>query len=204
MVWRVILWFFLVLVAVLLLALLMPVGIRVRYRQEKMQLWYSIGPLRIRHHAKDPKERNTKKDSKANIRKMFSESIHANRKYDGVLGEFLAELKTVLGLFWKLCPKLRVKRLVLKLHIAGENPATVALQYGGAWTAIGGLLPVLEEAFVLKRHELDVDCNFSGGKTTLDAELDISIGLGRLLLCLIRYLMPALEQPNNMNTERRL
>lgn len=204
MVWRMIAWFFLVLAAVLILVLLIPVGIRVRYGQEKMQLWYSIGPLRIRHHAKDSDDKRTSKASKTNIRKIFSESINANRKYDGVLGEFLAELKTVLGLFWKLAPKLRIKRLVMKLHIAGENPAAVALQYGGAWTAIGCLLPVLEEAFVLKKRELDVDCNYSGDKTTLDAELDITIGLGRLIFCLIRYVMPALEQPVNINTERRL
>lgn len=204
MVWRIILWFFLILVAVLILLLLIPVGIRVRYQQEKLRLWYTIGPLRLPHRPKDSDKQKKSKTSKINIRKVFSESIKANRKYDSIFGDFLAELKTVLGLFWNLGPRLRVKRLVLKLHLAGENPAAVAMQYGGAWAAIGGLIPILEEAFVLKKRELDVDCDFSGEKTTLDAKLDISIGLGRLLLCLVRHAMPALEQPDNNNTERRL
>lgn len=204
MVWRIILWFFLVLAAVLILALLIPVGIRVRYQQDELKLWYTIGPLRLLHRPKDSENRKKSKASKMNVRKMFGETIKANRKYDSILGDFFAELKTVLGLFWNLCPRLRVKRLVLKLHLAGENPAALAMQYGGAWAAIGGLIPLLEEAFVLKKRELDVDCDFSGEKTTLDAKLDISIGLGRLLLCLIRYTMPPLEQPDNKYTERRL
>lgn len=203
MVWQIILWFFLVVAALLILALLLPVGIRVRYQHDEMKLWYTIGPLRLRHRAKDVQNRKKSKASKIDIRKVFSEPIKANRKYDGILGEFWAELKTVLGLFWNLCPRLRVKRLVLKLHLAGDNPATLAMQYGGAWAAIGGLIPLLEEGFVVKRRELDVDCDFSGEKTTLEAKLDISIGLGRLLWCLFRYMMPTLEQPDNKYTERR-
>ena len=202
--WQIILWFFLVLAAVLILALLLPVGIRVRYQHDELKLWYTIGPLRLLHRPKDSEEQKKRKASKINIRKVLSEPIKANQKYDSILGEFWAELKTVLGLFWNLCPRLRIKRLVLKLHLASENPAALAMQYGGAWAAIGGLIPLLEEAFVLKRRELDVDCDFSGGKTTLEAKLDISIGLGRLLWCLVRYTLPTLEQPDNKYTERRL
>lgn len=204
MVWQIILWFFLVLIAMLFLALLMPVGIRVRYQHDELKLWYTIGLLRLQHRPKDSEDRKKPKSSKVNIRKVFSESIKANRKFDSILGEFWAELKTALGLFWNLCPRLRVKRLVLQLHLAGENPATLAMQYGGAWAAIGNLIPLLEEAFVLKKRELDVDCDFAGEKTSLEAKLDISIGLGRLLLCLVRYAMPTLEKPDNKYTERRL
>ena len=77
------------------------------------------------------------------------------------------------------------------------------MQYGGAWAAIGGLLPLLEEGFILKKRDLDVDCNFLGGTTTLEAKLDISIGLGRLIWCLVRYSMDTLEQSDMKQTERR-
>jgi hypothetical protein len=77
------------------------------------------------------------------------------------------------------------------------------MQYGGAWAAVGAIFPILEEGFVLKKREIDVNCDFSGGMTTLDAKLDISIGLGRLILCLVRYSLNTLEKAENKHIERR-
>lgn len=201
--WRIVLWILLALTAVVTLAIILPVGIRVRYHGGILKLWYTVGPIRLLRYPEDSKAQEKRKKSKINIRTVLNEPIKANRKYDSVLGDFWAELKTTLGLVWQLRPKLRIKRLVLKLHLAGDDPAALAMQYGGAWAAMGNLLPLLEEAFILKKRELDVDCDFSGGTTTLDAKLDITIGLGRLLLCLVRYSMDTLENAEIKHTERR-
>lgn len=203
MVWRMILWLLVGLAGLITLVLILPVGIRVRYQQGILKLWYTIGPIRLLRYPETEKEREKRKNSKINLRTVLDEPIKANRKYDNVLGDFWAELKTTLGLFWCLRPRLRIKRLVLRLHLGGKDPAAVAMQYGGAWTAVGGLLPLLEEAFILKKRELDVDCDFSGGSTTLEAKLDITIGLGRLLWCLVRYSMDTLENSDMKHTERR-
>lgn len=201
--WRILLWLFLALVAILMLVIFLPVGIRVRYQQGALKLWYTVGPIRLLRYPEDAKAQEKRKNSKINLRTVLDEPIKANRKYDNVLGDFWAELKTTLGLLWHLRPKLRIQCLVLKLHLAGEDPAALAMQYGGAWVAVGNLLPLLEEAFILKRHELDVDCDFDGDTTTLDAKLDISIGLGRLLWQLVRYSMNTLENSDMKHTERR-
>ena len=86
MVWRIILWFFLVLAAVLILAFLLPVGIRVRYRNDELKLWYTVGPLRLLHRPEDSENRKKRKESKINIRKVFREPMKANQKYDNILG----------------------------------------------------------------------------------------------------------------------
>ena len=201
--WRIVLWLICALAAILMLVIFLPVGIRVRYRQGVLKLWYTVGPIRLLRYPEDAKAQEKRKNSRINLRTVLDEPIKANRKYDNVIGDFWAELKTTLGLLWHLRPKLRIKRLVLKLHLAGEDPAALAMQYGGAWAAVGGLLPLLEEAFVLKKRELDVDSDFSGGTTTLEAKLDISIGLGRLLWRLVRYSMDTLENSDTKHTERR-
>ena len=164
MIWRIILWFLLILVALITIVIILPVGVRVRYQEDTLKMWYTIGPIRLLRYPDDD---------------------------------------TRLELFWFLRPKLRIQRLELKLHLAGDDPAAVALQYGGAWAAIGGLLPLLEEAFILKKRQLDVDCNFNGGATTLDAKLDITIGLGRLVWCLVRYSMDVLDRTETKHSERR-
>lgn len=203
MIWKIILWFLFILAALITIVIIFPVGVRVRYQDDALKMWYTIGPIRLLRYPEDDDAHEKRKNSKINIRTVLNEPIKANRRYDNVIGDFWAELKTTLELFWFLRPKLRIKRLVLKLHLAGEDPAALALQYGGAWAAIGGLLPLLEEAFVLKKRQLDVDCNFNGGTTSLDAKLDITIGLGRLLWCLVRYSIDVLDRTNTKHTERR-
>ena len=203
MVWRIVLWLLLPIAAIVTLLIFLPVGIRVRYGQAGMKLWYAIGPIRLLRYPETTEEHEKRKSSKVNLRTVLDEPIKANRKYDTVLGDFWAELKTTLGLFWYLRPKLRIKRLVLLLHLAGSDPAAVAMQYGGAWAAIGGFMPLLEEAFILKQRELDVDCNFGAGATTLEVKLDITIGLGRLIWCLVRYSMDTLENTDMKHSERR-
>lgn len=203
MIWKIILCFLFILAALITIVIIFPVGVRVRYQDDALKMWYTIGPIRLLRYPEDDDAHEKRKNSKINIRTVLNEPIKANRRYDNVIGDFWAELKTTLELFWFLRPKLRIKRLVLKLHLAGEDPAALALQYGGAWAAIGGLLPLLEEAFVLKKRQLDVDCNFNGGTTSLDAKLDITIGLGRLLWCLVRYSIDVLDRTNTKHTERR-
>ena len=203
MIWRIILWFLLILVALITIVIILPVGVRVRYQEDTLKMWYTIGPIRLLRYPDDDTSRKKRKKSKISVRTVLNEPIKANRRYDNVIGDFWAELKTTLELFWFLRPKLRIQRLELKLHLAGDDPAAVALQYGGAWAAIGGLLPLLEEAFILKKRQLDVDCNFNGGATTLDAKLDITIGLGRLVWCLVRYSMDVLDRTETKHTERR-
>lgn len=195
--WQIVLWVFLALAAVLLLLVFLPVGIRVRYHDGVLKLWYTLGPVRVLWYPENSEAEEKRKKSKISIRSVLNEPIKANRKYDNVLGDFWAELKTTLELFWHLRPRLRIKRLMLKLHLAGDDPATLAMQYGGAWAAIGSIFPLLEEAFVLKKRDLDVDCDFNGDTTTLDAKLDITIGLGRLLWCIVRYSMLTLDKTDH-------
>lgn len=198
MILRIISGIFFALSALIAILICLPVGIRIRYHDNILKLWYAIGPIKMAHRSKD-EQGQVKPNNTSTPPAVLTDTIKANRRYDTVLGELFAELRTVLGLFWHIKPKLRIKYLEVKLHLAGADPASLALQYGGAWAAIGGLVPLLEEAFILKKRDLGVDCRYDGGDTSLDAKLDISIGLGRLLFCLIRYYIQT-TQKTDMNT----
>lgn len=193
--WWIALWILLALCGIIGLLLLLPVGIRVRYQDAQLKMWYIIGPFRLLRYPETEEQKKKAKDSKLTIRTVLHEPIKANQKYDSVLGEFLAELKTTLELFWALRPRLRIKRLTLKLVLAGDDPCSVAMQYGGAWAAVGTLFPVLDGAFTIKNHDIAVECDFSSdSSTTLEAKLDITIGLGRLLYRLLRFTLDAMPQ----------
>lgn len=188
--WQIALWILLGLCATVAILIFIPVGIRLRYGNEELKMWIAFGPVRLLVYPKRKTEPKEQKETKITVRTVFREPIRANRKYDSLLGDFLAELKTVLDLFWALRPKLRIKRLVLKLVLGGSDPCSLAMEYGGAWAAVGTLFPVLDGGFTVKKHDISIDCDFSeGSRTALDAELYITIGLGRLIGILFRYMM---------------
>lgn len=198
--WWIALWILLGLTGVIAILIVLPVGIRVRYLDGDLKMWYTIGPVRLLRYPETETEKEKRKNSKITVRTVLNDSISANRKFDSLLGDFLAELKTLLELFWALRPKLRLKRLVVKLVLGGDDPCSVAMQYGGAWAAVGMIFPVLDGAFTIKKHDISVDCDLSAGsQTRLVAKLDLTIGLGRLLARLVRYIMKTM--PDDM--ERR-
>lgn len=188
--WWIALWIVLALGGIVTLLIFLPVGIRVRYHNDQLKMWYTLGPVRLLRYPETEKEKLKRMDSKITVRSVLKEPIAANRRYDNLLGDFVAELKTVLELFWALRPKLRLKRLVMNLVLAGDDPCVVAMEYGGAWAAIGAVYPVLDGAFTIKKQDISVDCDFSAGsKTRLEVKLDITIGLGRLITRLVRYIL---------------
>ena len=48
-------------------------------------------------------------------------------------------------------------------------------------------MPQLERLFVIKKRDIQVECDFTAAETTVVAHLDISITLGRLLALVIFY-----------------
>ena len=190
--WWIALWILLVLGGIITVLFFLPVGIRIRYQDAELKMWYVIGPVRLRSNPPNGKKKH--KESKLTLRTVLQEPIKANQKYDNLLGEFLAELKTALQLFWALRPKLRIKRLYLRLVLAGDDPCAVAMHYGGAWAAVGNVFPVLDGSFTIKKHDIAVECDFSSGsRTRLEAKLDITIGMGRLLSQLVRYTLSSMS-----------
>ena len=90
--------------------------------------------------------------------------------------------------------KLRITHLQIKLILAGDDPAALAQNYGRAWAAIGNLFPLLDKAFVIKKRDLEVECDFLADQTTITARADMSITIGRILLLLAVQGVPVLRE----------
>lgn len=188
--WWITLWILLGLCGIITVIILLPVGIRVRYREDDLRMWYTIGPVRLLRYPETEQQRIRRRNAKITVRSVLNEPIKANTRYDNILGDFVAELKTLLELFWALRPKLCMKRLALKMVLGGSDPCAVAMEYGAAWAAVGTFFPVLDGAFTIRKHDISVNCDFSeGSRTRVEADLLITIGLGRLVVRLVRYIL---------------
>ena len=81
--------------------------------------------------------------------------------------------------------KLRLNRLELKLIMAADDPADLGINYGRAWAAVGNLVPMLERSFVIKKKDIEVECDFTTSETLVIARLDITITLGRIIALVV-------------------
>lgn len=120
------------------------------------------------------------------------EKAEEKPKKGGGITDFLPLVRIALDFLGDFKRKLRVNYLVLKLTLAGDDPCDLAVNYGRAWTALGNLLPRLERFLVIKKRDVDVQCDFTASQTTVIARLDLTITLGRLLAAVIVFAVRAL------------
>jgi hypothetical protein len=91
----------------------------------------------------------------------------------------------------------------MKLIMAGGDPCDLAINYGKAWAAVGNLMPHLENLFVIKKRDVEVECDFAASDTLIFVHLDITITLGRLLALAVVYGIRALKEFLNIINKRK-
>ena len=75
----------------------------------------------------------------------------------------------------------------MKLILANDDPCDLAVNYGRAWAALGSLMPQLERLFVIKKRNLEVECDFTSEEMVMFARADITITLARILHLLSKH-----------------
>jgi hypothetical protein len=201
-----------------ILALLagMPLGVSVCYDSAGVLVKVIAGFLRIqvvpsksKSGEKDQKEKHTKssatekktvKQTKAPPKETAEESPV---KKGGSAMDFMPLVQLALEFLGSFTRKLRVNRMELRIVLAGDDPCDLAVNYGKAWTALGNLWPRLEEVFVIRKRDVEVQCDFEGTQTLVTARVDISITLGRLLSLLVCYGVRALRQYMKITDKRK-
>jgi len=197
----------LITLGILVLFALIPLGGCVIYNENGLIARVIAGPIRITIFPKRKKKASTddshsdgkenksvktkksveQKPNKKNTSKKKSES-----KNGGSFLDFIPLVKLALRFLGDFRRKIRVDRLEMNLMMAGGDPCDLAVNYGRSWTALGNLVPLLERAFVIKKRDLNVSCDFLAEKTLIYARLDITITLGRLLSLAVNYGIRAL------------
>ena len=171
----------LIALSVLLLLGLMPLGLRAKYDALGLNASLFLGPIKIVLFPRQPKEKKENKETS----KKESQSPGKAKKSGGSISDFLPLLQLILDFLHDFRKKLYINHLHLKVIIGGGDPCDLALNYGRGWAALGNILPLLEQVFVVKKRELEVECDFSADQTTVVAGADIVIRLWHLLALLL-------------------
>ena len=179
----------LITLAIIFLLAILPLGFRAVYRDKNPGLWLLLGPIKLQILPAKPKDK-PKKEAKKKSSKSDGTKAGGKKKESskgGSYRDFLPIVQTVLEFLGHFRRKIRVNHLEMQLTLAGGDPSNLAVNYGKAWAALGNLLPLLEQVFVIKKRNLDIACDFVGIETLVFARMDVTITLGRVLHLLTRH-----------------
>lgn len=185
------------LIVLLLLVLLgiMPVGIYASYDRCGAVASLLIGPLRLRLY---PKPKVDKHNKETPLGKDSSKGNKFRDAQRGTLADFREIAQLVFNFLSDFRRKLRIRNLDFKLILAGDDPCDLSINYGRAWMAFGSLVPQLERLFVIKKRNLEIACDYLAEHPSVEARIDMTITLGRLLYILIYHGFPGLRKYNKM------
>jgi hypothetical protein len=206
---------------ILFLLAILPLGASVKYNADGPLIRIIGGPIRLTvfpRKKKDKKENKPKKEKKKKKNKeedapseeekskkktVAGEEAPEEEKKGGSVLDFLPLVRVGINFLGDFRRKLRVNRLDLKLIMAGDDPCDLATNYGRIWEAIGNLFPLLERAFVIKKRDIEVECDFEASETVISARLDITITLGRIISLAVRYAVRALIEFIKIKNKRK-
>ena len=186
--------------AIVLILAVLPLGVRVRYNSAGLILRVIAGPLKItvfprkkkpkkqKVKQKKPKEeQNAEPSASEDKPPQPPEAQPEQKEKGGSIARFLPFIKLGLKFLGDFRRKLRLDTLYVRLILAGDDPCDLAVNYGRIWAAVGNLMPQLERLFVIKKRDIQVECDFTASETCVVAHLDITITLGRLLALALVY-----------------
>lgn len=184
----------------------LPLGISLRYDADGFRIKILAGRISIPISGKKEKKKkgNKKKEKKPKKSDPAKSSGRSGeQKKGGSVSDFLPLIQTALDFLDAFRRKLRIRRLEMKLIMASDDPCDLAVNYGRAWAALGNLMPRLERCFVIKKRDLEVECDFEATQTRIIARLDLTITPGRLLYILVLYGLRALKEFLNLQKLRK-
>lgn len=188
--------------AILFLLAVLPIGISVRYRDTGILARVIIGPIRFTIFPRKKKKRKQKSEEapnqseKANAKTTAAEKKQKKQQEKGgSILDFLPLVRIALDFLREfITRKLRVNTIEAKIILAGDDPCDLATNYGRLWAALGNLWPRLEEWLVIKKRNVELECDFTASETLIIARVDLTITVGRLLSLAVRYGIRALKE----------
>lgn len=207
----------LVALGVLVILAALPLGVSVRYDEDGIMANALAGKIKIRLYPRrkrskkpenKPREAQKEAEKKAETAQPKQPSkpesdTRPKEKKGGSLTDFLPLIKVGLNFLGDFRRRLRVNRLEARVILSGDDPCDLAVNYGRIWAAIGNLMPRLERFLVIKKRDIDVQCDFTAEETLVTARLDVTITLGRLLGLAVVYAVRALKEFINLKKKRK-
>jgi hypothetical protein len=179
-----------IVIAVIILILLLRFGVSVEYGSYGLIVLARFGPLKLSvYPGKEIKEKKevAKKPKKAKPEKAPDEKKPGMLK---TLQDMVPAIKTTLN---RLRRRLLIKNLTLHYIAAGDDPSKTAMMFGASSAAFGGILPLLESNFRIKRRDLRASADFEAAQQYIYVYATVSLAVWEALYIAFAMLPPLIR-----------
>ena len=191
---------------VLILLAFFPLGISLRYRQEKLTLQLRLAgiriPLNLDRLLSGKEEKKTQPEKNQSAAEAAPQTPKPKRDLKKTYERLKPWISLGLDFLGDLRRKLRIDHLDLNLVLGCEDPCDLAILYGSTCAAMGNIIAYLERILNIRKRDIQVQCDFEDTKTRAEARLELSITLGRALVLLVGYGIRALREMRSMNNRK--
>lgn len=200
----------LIIFIVLAVLLLIPIGVDGGYTTEAsgLQLAVKVGPFRLGllpKKEKAPKAKKKKKKKKKKEKPEDSEKKKEKKPLD--FKKILQLVKLGLRALGRFRRRLNIDYLRFRYTVATDDPFNTAMQFAAVNSAVGGLCPLVDNAFNIKTREIGIYSDFLREKPVIDFWLTATINLLDLFYIAfafgIDYLIVTIKQKREQRTEER-
>ena len=186
-----------IVLAVFVLIGCIPVGVDASYRENGLALRHKIGLFKLQVLPAKEKKKKPKPKAKKPVANKPDAKPEKHKKQGSIpkltLSDILALADLACDTLGNLRRKLRVEVLVLHVTLDGSDPAKAAMLYGRVWAALGALTPKLEQLFVIKKRDIQPILDYNEKEMKLDAQLVLTITIGRAICLALRALVRFLK-----------
>ena len=172
----------LIAVAILALFAMLPVGLELRYDSMGPRAAFVVGPGRVQLYPRSKKEKTHSANKKNGMK-----SSGKKKTAGGSVGDFLPLLHLALDFLADFRTRLTVDNFQLTLILADTDPCDLALNYGKGWAVLGNLMPLLDRVLIIKKRNLEVECDFTAKKTTIIAGADLILRVWQLAVLVVAH-----------------
>ena len=188
-VWKV----FLIIILILFLIGRTKLGAMVEYSAQGIlvklrigAIWFQLYPRKKKEKA--DKEKRPKREKKKMPAKKSCKEEEAEHEKGGKLDLVKQYLPLVGEAAGGMRKRITIDRLYLDFTAASQDPAGAAMAFGYANMALGMLLPIFEQNFVVKDHQVRTSVDFSLQSPVIYLSVAISIRIGQLVSFALRLL----------------
>lgn len=180
-----------VVLALLLLLLWARLGVRVRWDAGGLMVHARIGPVLVRVYPAIVRREKEKKRPKEGTEQKKPAQKGPSLTAERLLRYLALAVEAADG----LRERVRVDDLTIGLVLAGqEDPAAAAIAYGGVNSALGMVLPLLEQNFQVKERRISTAVDFQRTETAAELEAALSLRVLQLLTLGVRLLVKLSEE----------
>ncbi len=195
----------LIALGVFVLLAFFPLGVSAVYRQGGFMAWVLVGPVRIQAYPSKKKgDKNDQTEESLTQTKNAASKAKktATEENGGSWKDFLPIVEVVRDFLGDLRRKIRVKYLKMHLTLACEDPCDLAVDYGRMNAAVAGLLAQLDRLFVVRKQDVQINCDFTAEQTLVAARLDLTITVARIVSLAARHGVRAFKTYSSIKKQR--